>query len=297
MATRSIALSVASRSRRNQWWRPALFAFSVILLMASVALWVRSNHRAKEKLRPAHVEFFERVKQQGGSVFFDQDSNLLTKTSRWLRKRTGWGLPGIQANRYTGSLRLMGPEFTDADMPLLEDLVRLEELHLYATNVTDEGLRHLSGLKQLKHLVFDPQMSDAALRHLAGLHDLTTLDLINTQVHGEGLTHLAGLPRLKNLYLTSTPMDDGGMKEITAFESLEKLYLNYTQITDAGLVHLAGLNNLVFLSLSGTRISEAGLEHLTELSNLQQLELDGTQVSDAGISRVQQALSEVKISR
>lgn len=297
MAADSRTIAATTRAQGRRRWRPILVSLLAIALAATVWTLIETGRRDTERLRQEHFDFFKRVEQQGGKVGFHQDSNLLTKSSDWLRTKVGWGLPGVRPKQYLGSLILMGPEITDADMRLLADLRRLESLEFYETRVSDDGLRPLRDLKGLTRLVFDPQITDAGLEHLSDLGHLTTLDLINTRVRGEGLSHLSGLSRLKDLYLTSTPLGDRGLQEIAAMRSLEKLYLNYTQISDAGLRHLSGLKDLTVLCLSGTRISDAGLEHLTGLTNMERLELDGTEVSDAGVRTLQAALPNARISR
>jgi hypothetical protein len=101
---------------------------------------------------------------------------------------------------------------------------------LRATQVTDAGLKHLAGLKQLRTLLlFGPEVTDAGLKHLAGLKQLRELDLSGTKVTDAGLKHLA---RLKQL---------------------QELGLGYTKVTDAGLKELAGLNQLQYPTLATPR--------------------------------------------
>jgi Leucine-rich repeat (LRR) protein len=49
-------------------------------------------------------------------------------------------------------LNVQQTEITDASLPLLGKLNRLEVLGLHKTQITDVGLVHLSGLKKLKDL-------------------------------------------------------------------------------------------------------------------------------------------------
>jgi hypothetical protein len=39
----------------------------------------------------------------------------------------------------------LGGDFNDADLPVLDEIPSLEEIELYETRVTDEGLMHLAG--------------------------------------------------------------------------------------------------------------------------------------------------------
>jgi hypothetical protein len=67
------------------------------------------------------------------------------------------------------------------------------------TKVTDAGLQHLAGLKQLRALdLNNTQVTDAALKHLAGLKQLRELDLFLTKVTAKGKADLKkALPDLE----------------------------------------------------------------------------------------------------
>ena len=109
------------------------------------------------------------------------------------------------------------------------------------TGITDAGLVHLQGLKQLQSLGLDnTKVTDAGLMHLQGLSQLQTLSLVNTEVTDAGLVHLQGLSKLQWLWLYDT------------------------QVTDAGLVHLQELNDLYYLGLSGTRVTDQGVKKLQQ---------------------------------
>ena len=64
-------------------------------------------------------------------------------------------------------------------------------LRLRNTEVTDTGLKHLKGLKNLEKLELDnTQVTDAGLEHLKGVRDLEKLYLDNTQVTDAGVNEL-----------------------------------------------------------------------------------------------------------
>jgi internalin A len=66
-----------------------------------------------------------------------------------------------------------------------------EVLVLNATQVTDAGLAHLSGLMTLERLTLvATQVTDAGLAHLTGLTGLETLNLSETQVTDAGISEL-----------------------------------------------------------------------------------------------------------
>jgi len=179
--------------------------------------------------------------------------------------------PRIQAGQ---KLDLLGMDITDRDLGyLVTALDSLRFLSLAKTRITDAGLMHLKGLKDLQELHLDgTAITDAGLDLLADLQGLQILDLKDTKITDSGLARLRPLQRLKGLYLTRT------------------------QISDAGLAHLGTLLELQTLILWGTRISDAGLHHLQTLSRLRELILWETQVSIQGADRVRTSLPGCDVS-
>ena len=96
---------------------------------------------------------------------------------------------------------LSGTALTDAGMPALGKLPRLQRLNLSRTKITDAGLRHV-----------------------AGLADLESLNLYSTGTTDVGLAHLAGLTKLRKLYLWQTPVSDAGVRALQ--KALPKVVIN-----------------------------------------------------------------------
>ena len=84
---------------------------------------------------------------------------------------------------------LRGEDITDDDLAALEHLPRVTWLDISQNKrITDEGLKHLKGLKKLETLyVYGTQVSDAGLVHLEGLPALEELSVLNTKVTREGI--------------------------------------------------------------------------------------------------------------
>ena len=76
-------------------------------------------------------------------------------------------------------------EFTKAD------LEKVTELELYSSGITDEGLKEVAKLENLKHLSSGlTQITDEGLKEIAKLQRLTELFMENTKVTKEGVAEL-----------------------------------------------------------------------------------------------------------
>jgi LSD1 subclass zinc finger protein len=191
---------------------------------------------------------------------------------------------------YAGTLEFLNLnscEITDQGLKPLAALTNLKSLTLPVRNpgrrLDGSGLVYLKGLNKLEDLHLDyTGVTDANLVHLKGLTGLRSLGLNGTPLTGAGFEHLKGLTGLKVLGLNSTPVTGDGFEHLKGLTNLESLHLSGSQVSDAGLKHLAGLTNLRDLPLGETQITDAGLEHLKGLTKLRSLELNGTQVTGPG---------------
>lgn len=140
------------------------------------------------------------------------------------------------------------------------DVTRVD---LGSTAVTDDGLRHLRGLRHTQHVsLYNTQITDAGLQHLGGLEHLEGLSLNDTNVSALGLRHLRGLTQLQNLYLRNTEVTDAGLAHLSDLDNLQRISLDRTHVTDNGLRHLMGLENLQYVSLHHTEVTDVGEEEL-----------------------------------
>jgi DNA-binding response OmpR family regulator len=161
-------------------------------------------------------------------------------------------------------LDLFRMDVTDKDLGhLTSGLDNLRFLSLADTNVTNEGLVHLKDLKELQELHLDAtQVNDDGLPLLTCLENLEVLDLKETQVTDAGLARLQPLKKLRGLYLTRTGIGDEGLSHLSGFSDMQILILWQTKVTDKGLAHLESLKNLQELILWNTDVTEEGVERL-----------------------------------
>ena len=97
----------------------------------------------------------------------------------------------------------------DEHLALLKPLApQLAWLYLNKTGITDAGLKHLSGLKQLRRLhLANTAITDAGIKNLAGLENLETLNIYGTKVTTGVLDTVAKLPKLKKVFLYNTDVE------------------------------------------------------------------------------------------
>ncbi len=80
----------------------------------------------------------------------------------------------------------------------------------------------------------NPDVTDETLRFITGMKDLKELDLNDTQVTDAGLKILAGMPKLETVRLSGTPITEEGFREsLFPLDSLRELDLRRTRVTRA----------------------------------------------------------------
>lgn len=98
---------------------------------------------------------------------------------------------------------------TDQQVAMLEPLApQVAWLYLNKTGITDEALKTVGKLKQLKRLhLANTKITDTGLGYLTGLTELETLNVYGTQVTDAALDIVAKLPKLKNVYFYDTKVN------------------------------------------------------------------------------------------
>jgi hypothetical protein len=192
--------------------------------------------------------------------------------------------------------------------------------------VTNDGLKHLAGLKNLKRLsiFFCEQIGDEGMKHIKQLPALEELSLGNTSVSDAGLAELAGLKKLRSLTVSGCiRMTDKSTETIKGFTDLEYLSLPST-ITEKGVKNLAGLKKVTSLyiggaaltdaavkdiadnmpdltllnlaAFAGTDITDASVPHLARLTKLKTLALGGSKLTESGLKTLRDKLPDCKIT-
>jgi Leucine-rich repeat (LRR) protein len=235
-----------------------------------------------------------------------------------------------------------GPKLGDNHLAPLAALTGLKQLALANTNVTQRGIQHLLGLKDLNYLeissmalddgalpyiaeissietlVLGSPVTDEGLRHLAPLKNLKELFLWVENIRGPGLRHLAQLPNLRYLQVKDVdekgrygfgdsalqyikdvpslrhlriwpnlPITVAGIAHLAQCPQLEKLELGKLPVTDRNLSQLQALPRLKSLDASGgeSKVSDAGMVYVGQMKQLESISLPST-ISDAGAAKL-----------
>ncbi|CAI5458035.1 unnamed protein product [Closterium sp. Yama58-4] len=117
--------------------------------------------------------------------------------------------------------------FSAAGVQHLYRLPQLERLDMDNTALLDSALEPIGAANSLNHLsLLGTNVTDAGLRHLTGLHSLTAMWLNRcVGVTSAGMVHVGKLTRLEKLSLFGTAVDDSGVRQLTSLTRLKKLWL------------------------------------------------------------------------
>ncbi len=196
------------------------------------------------------------------------------------------------------------------------------ELSVYNT---DEDVKYLAGLKNLRALNCDPStvmetsmISGEGLKYLKGNNNLVALRLKKTLIQDKDMNYLLDMKNLMILDVGYSDISDEGMEIISRMKNLHTLGFHYClrflaktrmdilldmphlrqldggegSISYQSLPHIGSLNQLNTLNLSrsgpiSTRLSDKGIKFLKNLTNMNYLDLFDTKMSDTGLKYIQ----------
>lgn len=184
--------------------------------------------------------------------------------------------------------------YTDKGLAELANCRLLEELYIGSPGVTDEGMRHVAKLTNLKKLMLFgcENVTNEGLAHLTTLQSLKHLNICRSKITIGGLSHLNRIPGLYKLVLHDIVQDHASLN-ISGLKNLEELTLalkkerkNNTSITQkftaADLVCLAKLKRLRWLQ-GINNVTNTGLKKLSGLTNMERFSFTATGLTDDGL--------------
>jgi hypothetical protein len=167
--------------------------------------------------------------------------------------------------KYLRALSLTGGCFRDAHLQTISSITSLERLQVMHAGITDEGLRHLRRLHNLKALELPLcwGVTDEGLKDIGSLPRLDSLRLESGNVTGAGFKHFKCKSRLRKVDLMKCWVTDEGLRELAEFPELEELILTCDYaVTDKGIQQLSPLKHLRELAVSDTQVTRDGAEEL-----------------------------------
>jgi beta-lactamase regulating signal transducer with metallopeptidase domain/5-hydroxyisourate hydrolase-like protein (transthyretin family) len=186
-------------------------------------------------------------------------------------KITDAGVKHLAGRTKLQHIHITNSQIGDGALEVFARLPDLKHLALEGSAFSDEGLRHLEGMKQLRTLWIGMNrkpITDAGVRHLAGLTILERLGLQGASLSDEGIAALKALTELKLLFLDGDGRPGGkritdvSVDTLTALTKLQELHLPNTSITERGVMRLRELPKLKALWLSASSLSEQAREEL-----------------------------------
>ena len=179
-----------------------------------------------------------------------------------------------------------GAAVTDEGLSHLRGRKQLRVLNLEGSDVTDDGLENIRGCKRLEELwLCNTRVSDAGLPGIARLHSLSVLDIRGTQISDDGLKVVAAMPELWLLYLDSATLTDEGLWNLRRSPSLHDLWLGEQSSAKFDLGILAEFPALESLTLNGPLVTDDRLAPLAGNKQITHLKLQNcTGLTDESLS-------------
>lgn len=140
------------------------------------------------------------------------------------------------------------------------------------------------GLVQLNLQGVD--LTDDGLKHIGSLTELRKLSLSDTLVTPKGLSILRNLPLLENLNLSRIPLGERVNEPLQPLKNLYSLDLTGTQLTDKAVMNLPAFPKLRTLILRRNNLTDKCICSLLRYRGLQNLDFTDTLVTGEGLKRL-----------
>jgi hypothetical protein len=190
-------------------------------------------------------------------------------------------------------------EFRDEQLARLCKIKTLESIIFNDFGGTDEGLKALAALPNLRHFGADhTPCTGSFLSALKDSKNLTSLRFGGCLFNDEGMKALGELAQVKEVDISHLRFTSEGFPSLARCTSLEKLTIApqfHPYYVGADFVHLSRLPNFNTLVVSEMALTyDNGLDHLKGLK-LKHVRLRDCRVSDADLQKLKAALPDAKI--
>lgn len=234
----------------------------------------------------AHKQAVEAIEEYGGFVILDEKGDVNCVSLVYHEDASG--------------NRIECTEISDRVLKYLPALPETRELLIHSSQATDEAMKHIAKLKNLKSLfMWDAgELTDAGIAHLTSLVNLRNIHINDSQITDESLLYLSKLKLLEGLSLQQNNFTDKGLAYLVEMPNLKSLWigLGKGEITDEGVHYLSKLTNLEVLDLQRTNISDTAMKDLANLKKLHKLYLNHTGISDEAVNQLKKAIPELEVN-
>ena len=261
----------------------------------------------------AEVTPADRVTQLGGQV--TQANGVVTKITFKDCSKLGdaeFRLIGQLTDLTSLTLYGQCTGLTDATLPLLTGLTKLEELGTDRIQASDAGLALFASFTNVRSLAFfhtsfgKPGFDGSGFAALKTLPKLERLTIAGSPFNDRGLAAVASIKQLREFRTWHTYQTQTGNEYLTELPELKSLWLgqrlpqgggkpNPLSLDDSTLPVLARLSKLESLTLDEARLSLGTLEQLKQLPKLKKLDLRRIDIAPEDVERLCAALPGVTI--
>jgi hypothetical protein len=197
----------------------------------------------------------------------------------------------------------------DATVPQLLRLKNLQSFSADGAQLSDEGLRIMSGCASLRsvsffHLSFRMEgFTGEGFASWAAMPNLERLTVAGMSMGDAGFAAIAKITTLKELRTWHTYQTEGGNAAIATLPGLESLMVGQRlpgqerplSLSDESLATFAEMKSLKFLEIGESRFSVAALRRLGSLPLLEKLKITRTEISAEDVEALRMYLPMVKI--
>jgi Leucine-rich repeat (LRR) protein len=174
------------------------------------------------------------------------------------------GIGQLVGKQSLRSLKVGGMAIDDEALRVVGRMVQLNTLSVDNCAITDAGVAQLGDLPLVNLTIYQcTNVTDDGLKVLVSLADLRSLTLRDIKAQGAALTQLPCPEKLAELNMAQSGITDAEVPNLARFSRLEDLTLSETAITDAAVDTLSKLASLKSLTMTQTRMSDAGIARLT----------------------------------
>ena len=174
------------------------------------------------------------IRAQGGRVWYSSEEtseNLPPRPAPFLAHYLGLDFVDSAVK-----VDFIGQEFDDADVLLLNDLPRLEQLQLHQTRITGSTFERVRTLRMVKRLRTNyTPLTDNAIAHFRN-SELDYVMILNSAISNRAMEHLGTCKNLSTLWITNAPITDGGMQHVSGLMQLKILLLNHLNLLQVVLL-------------------------------------------------------------